>query len=1100
MTHKVIDLLKRFLAAFLCIAAICFPIAPALALTATPASDSVSRLKIGLPADHEIKFRTPSGVNSNTDTVTLSLPDFVFGSVGVGDIDLFYGPATGLETVETLAAAPGVDVWGVQISGNVVTFTAPINAGAGYVPAADFFVVRIGLNAVGGTHQLTNPASAMSATVTIGGTFGDSNILTVPIVPEGSVVITASVISPTSGGGGGGSGGVIYPPVITNVVAIPLSMTSVKITWTTDKAADSNVAYGLTIAHTSGTSSNASLLTSHSITLTGLSPNTTYHFSVSSMDATFLSAMSPDATFTTALDVSPPVISHVHVINITDSTALVLWDTNEAASSLVSYGLTSAHGLDATVGGYATSHTVMLSGLSEGTLYHYVPASTDPSGNSATGTDATFTTLSVLTPISNVTNFIAAPGDTKLTLTWTNSTDTRAIGTQVVRKVGGYPTTRTDGLMIYDGPLSTKIDLGLTNGTTYYYAAYAHDGSGNFASGEMTLGTPTSTPVVPPVTPPVTPPSSTSTPPVVPPVTPPVTPPSGTTPGTTPPSGGSTTTTPAVPPPPFPSSLVGFTPTTSTVPITVSFYGSSGTILLVPDPTGTVGSVIGAPVVVSVPISSFAVPPTSAGITVGGLLYSLQLNADHTAFVGSFSPSLPGLADATTTVIFPDKTFSTLHLTLNSLLPGHVVDGSASSTVDVGVPGSTIQLYREVDGTFQPYGDPKSSDNNGGFAIIVPNGKYYALVKKSGFVDKKTDPITVSQNVFNPRIPLQRAPKVVPTIPIPVSSLPPQVQAVIADVKANYEIVRQALDLPQVQQANQIAAPALLAVTVANTASAVSLFNLFAYLQFIFTQPMLLFGLGKRKKWGVVYNSLSKMPVDLSIVRLVRADNKLTVQSKVTDKYGRFAFIPRDGTYLLQVVKPGYTFPTQTVTVSEDAGYSDVYHGEPIVTPPVRMIINNVPLDPATVIDTPQAVLWKAVGKRFRDFLGFSGIPLGAIVFAVTPSVVTGSLFVGQVAIYVIFRRLAHTAKPKSWGMVYDARIRRTVPGVVVRIFEKKFNKLLETQVTDATGKYGFLVRRNVYYITAEKKGYKKYVSPDIDLSNKDEGLIDQHIALEAEK
>ena len=520
-----------------------------------------------------------------------------------------------------------------------------------------------------------------------------------------------------------------------------------------------------------------------------------------------------------------------------------------------------------------------------------------------------------------------------------------------------------------------------------------------------------------------------------------------------------------------------------------------------PDPTGTVGSVIGAPVVVTVPISSFPVPPTSAGITVGGLLYSLQLNPEGTAYVGSFSPAMLGLADATTTVIFADKTFSSLHLALNALSPGRVIDGSASSTLDIGVPGSSIQLYRQVDGTFQPYGAPKSSDASGGFAFIVPNGKYYAIVKKDGFVVKTTDPVTVSLNVFNPRIPLQRAPKTVPLIPAAiVTTLPPQVQAVLADVQANYQIVRQALDLPQVQQANQIAAPALLAVTVANTASAVSLFNLFAYLQFIFTQPLLLFGLGKRKKWGVVYNAMSKMPVDLSIVRLVRADNKLTVQTKVTDKYGRFAFIPRDGTYLLQVVKPGYSFPTQTVTMTEDAGYTEIYHGEQIVTPPVRMIVNNIPLDPATVVDTPRSILWKSVGKSFRDFLGFSGIPLGAIVFAVTPSVTTGALFAGQVAIYVVFRRLAHAPKPKSWGVVYDARIRRTVTGVVVRIFEKKFNKLLETQVTDATGKYGFLVRRNVYYVTAEKKGYKKYVSPDIDLSNKDEGLIDQHISLEPEK
>ncbi len=68
---------------------------------------------------------------------------------------------------------------------------------------------------------------------------------------------------------------------------------------------------------------------------------------------------------------------------------------------------------------------------------------------------------------------------------------------------------------------------------------------------------------------------------------------------------------------------------------------------------------------------------------------------------------------------------------------------------------------------------------------------------------------------------------------------------------------------------------------------------------------------------------------------------------------------------------------------------------------------------------------------------------------------------------------------------------------VIVRIFDKKFNKLLETQVTDSNGKYGFFVRRNVYYVTAEKEGFERYSSPDIDLSTKDEAaIVDQNIPL----
>jgi len=44
-----------------------------------------------------------------------------------------------------------------------------------------------------------------------------------------------------------------------------------------------------------------------------------------------------------------------------------------------------------------------------------------------------------------------------------------------------------------------------------------------------------------------------------------------------------------------------------------------------------------------------------------------------------------------------------------------------------------------------------------------------------------------------------------------------------------------------------------------------------------------------------------------------------------------------------------------------------------------------------------------------------------------------------------------------------------------LRVFDKQYNKLLETQVTDSKGRYSFLVSGDNYYVTAEKSGYKKY-------------------------
>jgi cytochrome c biogenesis protein CcmG/thiol:disulfide interchange protein DsbE len=79
---------------------------------------------------------------------------------------------------------------------------------------------------------------------------------------------------------------------------------SATIGWVTDKAATSQVEYGTTNAYGSTTTLDQKLTASHSITLTGLKPSTTYHFKVKTKDASGDEATSQDQTFTTRSTVS----------------------------------------------------------------------------------------------------------------------------------------------------------------------------------------------------------------------------------------------------------------------------------------------------------------------------------------------------------------------------------------------------------------------------------------------------------------------------------------------------------------------------------------------------------------------------------------------------------------------------------------------------------------------------------------------------------------------------------------------------------------------------------------------------------------------------
>lgn len=103
------------------------------------------------------------------------------------------------------------------------------------------------------------------------------------------------------------SGTTTTAPVLTDITSSGITASGATITWTTDQAANSVVQYGTSTSYGS-TASDSGYVTSHSVTLTGLSASTTYHFEVESSNAGGQQTVSTDTTFITTASSTPATV------------------------------------------------------------------------------------------------------------------------------------------------------------------------------------------------------------------------------------------------------------------------------------------------------------------------------------------------------------------------------------------------------------------------------------------------------------------------------------------------------------------------------------------------------------------------------------------------------------------------------------------------------------------------------------------------------------------------------------------------------------------------------------------------------------------------
>ena len=798
--------------------------------------------------------------------------------------------------------------------------------------------------------------------------------------------------------------------------------------------------------------------------------------------------------------------------------AVITFETTTDTVAFISYGLAIPYDKSATDNLAGTFHSIVLP-CDPDSLYHYQINVQDAWIRKVESADATFRTLAIdeVGP-ANPSNFRAIPGNGMVNLSWVNPPETDFAGVVLVGKTGTYPTNLFDGRKFYEGTGTGAQDTDVINDTQYYYAIYAIDTSGNVSSGALAQAKPSAT--LPSLLPPLV---ITETPFVKPleihvsPYTyiPPgsVQPPLEITPTTIPPAvlvPGLVTTTVIETPPPviYPPYVppVG----AQELPLTPRFYVAQGKIELIVDATGRMETAAGNSVIVRIQTLDLPAVPLRGSVQVGDSLYQLTLAPDGDAWSASFVPSsVAGRTNVTVRMEFSNGNYGIAERVIDTRAVGRVVEAGARNAI-TAVKGAKITVYEIVNGSPQLWDatrfgqvNPLITGEQGTFLFQVPNGNYRLVATKDDYTETVQD-VRVSNNLIALDVVIKPAPpSIVPTVQEVVEDVQVITQEVtkiaenfVQDVNTVVEAVR----TPEVVAVTKnVVAPVVTVAAVSTVATAASAFNIFNYLRFLITQPFLLLGRRKRKKWGLVYNALTKAPIDLAIVRLLDGATNRVLMTRITDAKGRFALNVKPGKYKIEAVKQGYVFPSPSMLKEkQDIELVDLYHGEVIEVKENAIITPNIPVDPVAKMETPKIILLKRTLRKIQNASGIVTMVISVGALVIVPSMLMAGLCVFQVGSYFLFRKFSVPTKPVKWGVVYDAKKRVKLERVVVRIFDKKFNKLLETQVTDADGRYGFIASKNIYYITAEKKGYAKFVSPDVNMLEAQETIVDLPVPLQA--
>ncbi|RLF43418.1 MAG: hypothetical protein DRN18_00065, partial [Thermoplasmata archaeon] len=260
------------------------------------------------------------------------------------------------------------------------------------------------------------------------------------------------------------------PP--SNLKAVSVNTSTISLTWTKSPDTDVTVIVRKTGNYPTSPSDGTVIYngTAESYVDSDLSPGTVYYYRAwSYAPNSYSSSYTQDMNYT--YPDKPTSISS----SATGYTISLYWNRGDGADYTVIRYSTSGYPTSPSEGTFAYNNTgtsTTVSGLSPGTTYYFSFWAYDSESGYYSQEYTTHTATTPYVP-PDPSNLVATTvNDTKISLTWSASTDVNSV---LVRKIGSYPSSPSDGTVIFNSSGTSYVDTGLSPSTHYYYRVWTYN-------------------------------------------------------------------------------------------------------------------------------------------------------------------------------------------------------------------------------------------------------------------------------------------------------------------------------------------------------------------------------------------------------------------------------------------------------------------------------------------------------------------------------------------------------------------------------------------------------------------------------------------------